>query len=230
VAAQRAPIPKETETAVLLLSRRRCAFCFGLDSDVTQKNGQLAHINRRPNDNRQENLAFLCLPHHDEYDTTRSQSKGLTPGELRKYVATLYAYFDSQVTPKPERSDDLFAEYRNLVQPRWRYIYEKALNLATGPHRTLESVLMTLESPKTIAEISRHLIPPDNLEWSTAIVEGAVAEGYLVESKNTPGLYEATPLTRVLMEALEEIPDAVKDAAGRKVWEPSDWLPPSKTR
>ena len=228
--AQRAPIPKEAETAVLLLSRRRCAFCFGLDNEVTRKDGQLAHINRKPNDNRQENLAFLCLPHHDEYDTTRSQSKGLTPGELRKYVAALYAYFDSQVTPKPESSDGLFAEYRNLVQPRWHYIYEKALSLATGPHRTLESVLMTLESPKTIAEISSHLIPPDNLKWSTAIVEGEVVEGYLAESKSTPGSYEATALTRVLMEALEDIPDAVKDAAGRKVWVPGDWTPPSKTR
>jgi hypothetical protein len=59
---ERVPIPKETETSVLLLSRRRCAFCFGLDNDVTRKEGQLAHINRKPNDNRQENLAFLCLP------------------------------------------------------------------------------------------------------------------------------------------------------------------------
>lgn len=227
---RRAPIPKETETAVLLLSRRRCAFCFGLDNDVTQKDGQLAHISRKPNDHRQENLAFLCLTHHDEYDSTRSQSKGLTPGELRKYVAKLYAYFDSQLMPKAKPSDGLFAEYKGLVQPRWHHIYEKALSLATGPHRTLESVLMTLESPKTIAEISSRLIPPDNLEWSTAIVEGAVAEGYMAESKSTPGLFESTPLVRVLMEALEDIPDGVKDAAGRKVWVPSDWTPPSMTR
>jgi hypothetical protein len=213
MAVKRTPVPKETETVVLLLSRRRCAFCFGLDNDVTRKEGQLAHINRERNDNRQENLAFLCLPHHDEYDTKRSQSKGLTPGELRQYVAKLYAYFDSQVTPRPEPSESLFAEYQSMVQPRWHYVYEKALALATGPHRTLEAVLMTLESPKTIAEISSRLIPPDNLEWSTAIVEGAVAEGYLAESKSTPGLYEATTLTRVLMEALEDIPEAVKDAA-----------------
>ena len=124
---QRAPIPKETETAVLLLSRRRCALCFGLVDDVARKVGQLAHINRKPNDNRQDNLAFLCLPHHDEYDTKRSQSKGLTPGELRNYVAKLYAYFVSQLTATAEPSDSLFAEYQSLVPPRWRHIYEKAL-------------------------------------------------------------------------------------------------------
>jgi hypothetical protein len=145
-------------------------------------------------------------------------------------VAKLYAYFDSQVTPKPEPPGGLFAEYKGLIQPRWHYIYEKALSLATGPHRTLEAVLMTLESPKTIAEISGRLIPPDSLEWSTAIVQGAVSEGYLSESKRTPGSFEATTLTKVLMEALEDIPDSVKDAAGRKVWVPSDWTPPNKTR
>ena len=225
---KRVSIPKEAETAVLLLSRRRCAFCFGLDNDVTRKEGQLAHINRKRNDNRQENLAFVCLPHHDEYDTKRSQSKGLTPGELRRYVTRLYAYFDSQAMKKAETSDSLFAEYKSLVQPRWHHIYEKALTLATGPHRTLEAVLMTLESPKTMAEIASRLIPPDNLDWSTAIVEGAVGEGYLAESKSTPGLYEATTLTRVLIEALEDIPDAVREAAGRKVWMPGDWSPPSQ--
>jgi hypothetical protein len=218
---RRASIPRETETAVLLLSRRRCAFCFGVDNDVTRKKGQLAHINRKRNDNRQENLAFLCLPHHDEYDTKHSQSKSLTPGELRKYVTKLYTYFDSQVMTTAEPSDSLFTEYKSLVQPRWHHIYEKALTLATGPHRTLEAVLMTLESPKTIAEISSRLIPPDNLKWSTAIIEGAVAEGYLTESKSTPGLYEATTLTKVLIEALDDIPDAVREAAGRKVWMPS---------
>jgi len=87
---------------------------------------------------------------------------------------------------------------------------------------------MTLEGPKTIAEISSRLIPPGNLEWSTEIVEGSVAEGYLAESKSTPSLYEATTLTRILMEALEDIPDAVKDAAGRKIWMPSNWSPPSR--
>ena len=87
---------------------------------------------------------------------------------------------------------------------------------------------MTLESPKTIAEISSRLIPPDDLEWSTAIVLGAVARGYLAESKHTLGSYEATTLTRVLMEALDDIPEAVKDDAGRKVWMPAGWSPPPK--
>lgn len=45
-------------------------------------------------------------------------------------------------------------------------------------------------------------------------------EGYLAESKSPPGMYEATTLTRVLVEALEDIPDAVKEAAGRKIWMP----------
>jgi len=93
---------------------------------LRKKRGQLAHINRKRNDNRQENLPFLCLPHHDEYDTKRSQSKGLTPGELRKYVTKLYVYFDSQVPKNTEPAGGLFAEYQSLVQPRWHYVYEKS--------------------------------------------------------------------------------------------------------
>ena len=51
--------------------------------------GQIAHINGKRDDNREENLAYLCLDHHDEYDGTTSQSKGLTPGELRYYKSRL---------------------------------------------------------------------------------------------------------------------------------------------
>ena len=32
-----------------------------------------------------ENLVFLCLSHHDEYDSRRSQSKGLLLEEVREY-------------------------------------------------------------------------------------------------------------------------------------------------
>jgi hypothetical protein len=35
--------------------------------------------------NALENLAWLCLEHHDAYDSRTSQSKGMTEGELRRY-------------------------------------------------------------------------------------------------------------------------------------------------
>ncbi len=36
------------------------------------------------------NLVFLCLDHHDEFDSRPSQSKGFTIGEVKKYRDRLY--------------------------------------------------------------------------------------------------------------------------------------------
>jgi hypothetical protein len=220
----RKPIPLDIQEAVLVLSRRRCAFCFGLDNDLTQKNGQIAHINRKSNDSRQENLAFLCLDHHDKYDSTSSQSKGLTEPELRHYRDQLYKHFEGLDGVEPY-TDSLFAEFKDLIQPRWRHIYEKALAFYTARHRTQEATLMTLDGPKSTEEIASRLIPPDDLSWTMAIIQDAIDYGWLELSTRQPGRYEATVLTRVLLEALNDIPESVKRRAGVKIWRP-DLLEP----
>lgn len=81
----------QVETEVLVKSRRRCSLCFGLRGDFREKNGQLAHIDRNSSNSDADNLCYLCLEHHDLYDSSRSQSKGFTPGELRHYQQALYA-------------------------------------------------------------------------------------------------------------------------------------------
>ena len=81
---KRKNIPKKRETEVLHGSRRRCALCFAYSFDYEFKKGQIAHIDRNPQNNELSNLAFLCLSHHDEYDGKTSQSKGWTPEELMK--------------------------------------------------------------------------------------------------------------------------------------------------
>ena len=42
-----------------------------------------------------ENLAFLCFEHHDEYDSKTSQSKNITPGELKHYKNRLEEYLQT---------------------------------------------------------------------------------------------------------------------------------------
>ncbi len=79
---KRKNIPKDREAEILLSSRRRCALCFMYHSDKDIKRGQIAHIDRNPENNELKNLAFLCLPHHDEYDGKTSQSKRWTQKEL----------------------------------------------------------------------------------------------------------------------------------------------------
>jgi hypothetical protein len=109
-------IPKEIETAVLTKSGRRCCLCFGLRKDDTPRKGQIAHINRNAEDYRLENLAFLCLDHHDDYDSTTSQSKGYTAQELKHHRNQLYLARGMAVeTPQPAVDPEL-AEVQRATQ------------------------------------------------------------------------------------------------------------------
>lgn len=78
------------EAEILELSRRRCCLCYGLKRDLEIKNGQIAHLNHNPSDNRQSNLAYLCLEHHDQYDGRTRLSKNITRHEVVIYRAELY--------------------------------------------------------------------------------------------------------------------------------------------
>jgi len=80
----------DVETEVLYKSARRCCICFGLNSDFSEKSGQIAHLDRNNSNSKLDNLAFLCLEHHDKYDTRTSQSKGWTIGEAKKYRSSLH--------------------------------------------------------------------------------------------------------------------------------------------
>lgn len=58
------------------------------------RKGQIAHLNHNPNNHRFDNLAWLCLDHHDDYDGRSSQSKGFKAGEVKAYRDRLYARHD----------------------------------------------------------------------------------------------------------------------------------------
>src|SRR5260370_22912285 len=92
----RIPTRKSTETDILLASRRRCCLCVFLKNRDEERRGQIAHLNHDPSDPRFENLVWLCLEHHDEYDGKTSQSKGITPDEVRAYRDRLYTRNDPE--------------------------------------------------------------------------------------------------------------------------------------
>ena len=86
----RKKIPQNTQDDIITLSGRKCCLCFGINSDFSPKKGQIAHLDQNPENNDIDNLAWLCLDHHDEYDSRTSQSKGLTIGEVKQYRTKLY--------------------------------------------------------------------------------------------------------------------------------------------
>jgi 2-polyprenyl-3-methyl-5-hydroxy-6-metoxy-1,4-benzoquinol methylase len=105
----RKKLPESVASLVLIQSRRRCCLCFYFHGDLDWKSsGQIAHINRNRNDNEEGNLAFLCLKHHDDYDSKRSQSKGITKLELLYAKKSLYDALDAQYNNhnRPHRPED----------------------------------------------------------------------------------------------------------------------------
>lgn len=90
----RKPIPETTQASVLIKSRRRCCLCFWLKGEDEVKKGQLAHLDWDNENASGDNLVFLCLEHHDEYDSTPRLSKGLRQQEVKKWRDELYKEMD----------------------------------------------------------------------------------------------------------------------------------------
>jgi len=77
------------ETRVLTQSARRCCLCFYIDQDLSEKEGQIAHLDQDPANGSEDNLAFLCLKHHSRYDSKTSQHKNYTIHEVKAHRAAL---------------------------------------------------------------------------------------------------------------------------------------------
>lgn len=89
----RTPLSTSIEKDVLTASRRRCCLCVFLSLRDDVRKGQIAHLNRDSSDSRFDNLVYLCLEHHDEYDSKPSQSKGYSEHEVREYRDQLYSRY-----------------------------------------------------------------------------------------------------------------------------------------
>jgi hypothetical protein len=63
-------------------------------------------LDRNSANNRLDNLAWLCLPHHDDYDSVRRQTKRLTAEELKVYRSALYAQLARILAFTPEEADN----------------------------------------------------------------------------------------------------------------------------
>ena len=108
MAKRRPAIPTATQTELLRRSRRRCCICFGLNGDIGVKKGQIAHLDQDRSNVSLDNLSWLCVPHHDDYDSIPRQTKGLTAEEVKSYRNDLYRQTSKiglKVSPKKPRRD-----------------------------------------------------------------------------------------------------------------------------
>lgn len=130
-----------TETAVLMKSRRRCCLCYFLDRNEKEVEGQIAHLDRDHANSAEDNLAYLCLAHHNRYDSRTSQSKGYKESEVRQYRDRLYEIYASaapvaNATPAPPAPPP-FAAYveDTFFEITWRWKWHTPANDDAEPVR-----------------------------------------------------------------------------------------------
>jgi ribosomal protein L36 len=121
----RVPATKSVETQVLTASQRKCCLCYYLADNRAQRKGQVAHLNKDSSNSEFQNLVWLCLEHHDEFDSKTSQSKGYTSDEIRNWRDRLYHELgadlpktnDIVIAPNsPSPINQLSPELRNVIQ------------------------------------------------------------------------------------------------------------------
>lgn len=161
MAKKRKSVPKDREARILDLCRRRCCVCFALNRDSEEKSGQIAHLDHNPANNAIENLAFLCLDHHDQYDSTTSQAKNLTMAEVRRYRGQLHdAVKDGNVPehnlPRTLRFSDYVSHQPKVnVSGSGNVVSGGAMNLTINVRNTRSRKAKTPIIPGTVAEDAR---------------------------------------------------------------------------
>ncbi|EOX1558264.1 HNH endonuclease [Vibrio cholerae] len=124
----RKSITPTNQAEVVIKSRRRCALCVGLDGNTNERPGQIAHLNGDHSDNRLENLVWLCLEHHDKFDSKTSQTKNYTQIEVRTYRDNLYqSYLNSEFS---EADINNVRVYLQTYSSLFTYIFQQYSELA----------------------------------------------------------------------------------------------------
>lgn len=145
--AKRRKFSLEAETSVLTSSRRRCALCFGLEGDASEKEGQIAHLDRDPSNAATDNGLWLCTKHHSRYDSRSRQTKGHTIDEVRAYRTMLYEYLASgppvlwpDVSTRPTRGIGVSLDVFDRRIPIYRATMEFLRAVVRGDKMQLEEL------------------------------------------------------------------------------------------
>lgn len=117
---------------VVTLSKRRCALCFGINNDLSERPGQIAHLNKNNADARFENLAWLCIEHHDKFDSITRQTKNYTEIEVRRYRDELYRHFKANEYAPAELIG--VRNYLTEYGPLFQYLFTQYDELAFAVH------------------------------------------------------------------------------------------------
>ncbi|MCX6833620.1 MAG: hypothetical protein NTW07_00555 [candidate division Zixibacteria bacterium] len=98
--SKRRSLSPEDEAKVFEKCLRRCCVCFVLENNDSQQDGQLAHLDHNHSNGDPTNFVFLCLRHHNIYDSKMSQAKNMTEREMRLYQQKLHQAVERGEVPR----------------------------------------------------------------------------------------------------------------------------------
>jgi len=214
----RVAIPVKTRSAVALMSRRRCCICYGLHKDSEPKAGQFAHLDHDATNNDPDNLAYLCLLHHDQYDGRTSQSAAISMYEVTLYREELYKFIQEQADAfrSEVKTTRKALDYWTFRKGPSKSEIDAALEFFAGPHRTKSVLLMLDESQKCMADLLAGI--PGVPDWVESIVEGLVTSRLVLSPSKAEQRYRLAPAGERLLRILDAIPDFIKNAAWDANW------------
>jgi hypothetical protein len=145
----RKPIPTETQKNILTKSRRRCCLCFWLEGKDEVQKGQIAHLDGNNENADEDNLAFLCFDHHDEYDGTTRLAKGLREDEVRHWRDELYREMEYRFRTFKRRALEL-----TITGFRWcsaDYDYTAEFRLKNNGDSEIRSPCVSIRLPPKVS-------------------------------------------------------------------------------
>jgi hypothetical protein len=93
---------------------------------------------------QRKNLVYLCVEHHDEYDSTTSQVKGITEAELRAYKERLVSVVESGEHLRPASVQSAAAAKEDAIRGHDERLFRIGDDLL--PESVLREFLVRLTS------------------------------------------------------------------------------------
>jgi hypothetical protein len=153
----RTPIPPKVASALLLANRHACCVCQKIQV-------QIHHIDEDPSNNEPENLAVLCLDHHDHASMKIGLSKKLRPDEVRSYKKQWEARCATDIQALSRDRARFYATlYKN--PPRIRELLQSLTpaELATATKMLRAEIKEDIEHHKQDGGFQWQAVPGDNL-------------------------------------------------------------------
>ena len=157
----RKAIPDDVQNSILTKSRRRCCLCFWLDGRDEVQKGQIAHLDQNNENAEEDNLAFLCFDHHDEYDGVPRLAKGLREREVRHWRDELYREMEYRFRTVRKRGFELSIVGFVLLGPDDEF--KANFRLKNTGECEARSPTVSIRLPSNV----RGELPPEEETWSS---------------------------------------------------------------